>query len=71
MSLLWNEALFHALRPTPLLRIGLHPPDWEHEAIRRHALKCIRLAAEERNVVTYGKWLARARSSGHEGEQSF
>jgi predicted deacetylase len=71
MSLLWNEALFHALRETPLLRIGLHPPDWEHRRIRHHALKSLRLAATERNVTTYGKWLARARSSGHEGKRSF
>jgi len=67
MSLLWNEALFHALRETPLLRIGLHPPDWEHEAIRRHALECIRLATAERKVLTYGKWLARARSTRSSG----
>ena len=71
MSLLWNEVLFHALSGTPLLRIGLHPPDWEHEAIRSHALNCIRLAAANRKVLTYGKWLARSRSSVHEGEQSF
>jgi predicted deacetylase len=66
VSLLWNQALFHALRNSPLLRIGLHPPDWEHAAIRRHAMACIRRAASERNVMTYGKWLARWRSSGHE-----
>jgi hypothetical protein len=58
LSLLWNEALFHALKTAPLLRIGLHPPDWQHEAIRRHALACIARAAATREVTTYGKLVA-------------
>ena len=57
VSLLWNEALFRSLRRAPLLRIGLHPPDWEHESIRKHALKCIRISAGERHVTTYAKWV--------------
>jgi predicted deacetylase len=57
VSLLWNEALFRSLRRAPLLRIGLHPPDWEHESIRNHALKCIRISAGERQVTTYAKWV--------------
>jgi predicted deacetylase len=65
VSLLWNEVLFHALRNTPLLRIGLHPPDWEHGAIRRHALACIQKAAAGRQVTTYGKWLDQFRTSRH------
>ena len=65
VSLFWNELLFHSLRSAPLLRIGLHPPDWEHEAIRRHALACIGRAAAERQVTTYGKWLDQFRSSRH------
>ena len=66
ISLLWNELLFHGMKKAPLLRIGLHPPDWEHEAIRRHVLACIRLSAREREVTTYRKWLARWRDSVHE-----
>ncbi len=58
LSLFWNEFLFHRLRKAPLLRIGLHPPDWEHEQIRRHILQCVRLAAQERQVTTYRDWLA-------------
>ena len=65
VSLLWNEVLFHMLRDTPLLRIGLHPPDWEHGAIRRHALDCLRRAVIGRQVTTYGKWLDQFRSSRH------
>jgi predicted deacetylase len=66
VSLLWNELLFHRLRNAPLVRIGLHPPDWEHEAIRHHALACIRKAASGRRVTTYGKWLDLVRASRHE-----
>lgn len=66
VSLLWNEVLFHALRRSPLLRIGLHPPDWDHEPIRRHILACIRSAARERRVTTYGEWLDQWRASVHE-----
>lgn len=66
LSLLWNEFLFHLLHDAPLLRVGLHPPDWNHPAIRSHALSRIREAAREREVTTYSKWLARQRSSGHE-----
>ena len=67
VSLLWNEALFRMLRNSPLLRIGLHPPDWDHPAIRRHLLGCLRSAASSRTVTTYGEWLDQWRRSGHEG----
>jgi len=63
LSLAWNEMLFHILRGAPLLRIGLHPPDWRHDRIRHHALKCIRAAALTRRVTTYRGWLDRVRSS--------
>jgi len=64
VSLLWNGMLFQLLRNTSLLRIGLHPPDWEHDAIRRHVLGCIRLAAKARRVETYREWLDHWRSEG-------
>lgn len=66
VSLIWNELLFKGLRNAPLLRIGLHPPDWEHSAIRRHALECVRKATGDRRVTTYGKWLDLAPASRHE-----
>lgn len=65
ISLLWNETLFHALNESPLLRIGLHPPDWDHQVIRDHALSCIRRAVETRQVTTYARWLDQWRGSGH------
>ena len=67
-SLIWNELLFRALeaRRAPLLRIGLHPPDWRHRAIRRHALESVRRAVAGRRVTTYRDWLDHRRGSGHE-----
>ncbi len=65
MSLIWNKMLFHALQGAPLLRIGLHPPDWEHEEIRCHVLDCIRLAAAARLVTTYREWLDQAHVLRH------
>ncbi len=67
LSLLWNEGLFYALKGAPLLRIGLHPPDWEHEAIRSHALTCIRWAAKARSAMSYCEWLDHHRAFRHEG----
>ena len=64
MSLVWNEVLFRRLRKAPLLRIGLHPPDWEHPAIRKHILECVRLAVSHREATTYREWLDR-HSSAH------
>jgi predicted deacetylase len=65
VSLLWNEFLAKRLKSAPLLRIGLHPPDWDHQSIRDHALSCIRKAVEKRRVTTYARWLDQWRSSGH------
>jgi uncharacterized protein len=66
VSLVWNEGLYRALKKTPLLRIGLHPPDWDHPAIRNHVLLCLRSAVASRDVTTYGEWLDQWRRSGHE-----
>ena len=65
VSLLWNELLARRLKSAPLLRIGLHPPDWDHPSIRDQALACIRKAVETRRVTTYARWLDQWRCSGH------
>ncbi|HEY5705923.1 MAG TPA: polysaccharide deacetylase family protein [Terrimicrobiaceae bacterium] len=62
LSLCWNSLLARRLRGAPLLRIGLHPPDWEHGRIRRQALGLIRAALAGREAMTYEDWLARLRS---------
>jgi len=62
LSLWWNALLARKLWGAPLLRIGLHPSDWQHERIRGQALELIRAALAGRDVMTYEDWLARLRS---------
>ena len=63
VSLWWNAWLAGRLSGAPLLRVGLHPPDWSHPEIRRQALELIRAALAGREVMTYDGWLARLRAS--------
>ena len=58
VSLWWNALLARRLWGAPLLRIGLHPPDWKHGRIRRQALGLIRAALAGRDAMTYEDWLA-------------
>lgn len=60
VSLWWNAFLFRRLATSPMLRVGLHPPDWTHPAIRTQALDLIRAALAGREVMTYDGWLARS-----------
>jgi uncharacterized protein len=62
-SLAWNAVLFAALKKSRLLRIGIHPPDWEHRAIRAQILKQCRAALADREAMTYEQWLVRQRAS--------
>jgi uncharacterized protein len=62
VSLGWNRLLARSLFRAPLLRIGLHPVDWQHGAVRRQALHLVRSALAAREAITYEEWLARLRS---------
>jgi predicted deacetylase len=61
-SLAWNRALFFATKSSLLLRIGIHPPDWDHRAIRRQILALTRAALADREAMTYQQWLLQQRS---------
>lgn len=63
VSLWWNAWLASRLAGNPLLRVGLHPPDWTHPQIKAQALDLIRAALAGREVLTYDDWLARLRAS--------
>jgi predicted deacetylase len=62
-SLAWNAALFSSLKKSSLMRIGIHPPDWDHESIRTQILKLCRAALVEREPMTYQRWLLRQRAN--------
>jgi predicted deacetylase len=53
----WNAFLAARLRDNTLERIGLHPPDWRHPAIRAQVLELSRRAAGERRVIRYSDWV--------------
>ena len=60
-SLAWNHLLAITLRNAPLLRIGIHPPDWDHPAIRNQILSITSAALAGRRAMTYHRWLASMR----------
>jgi predicted deacetylase len=53
VSLIWNASLAARLRGNPLARLGLHPPDWNHEPVRSQALRLARGMASGRRVIRY------------------
>lgn len=57
MSLAWNSWLAGRLRSNPLMRLGLHPPDWRHPGIKTHALRLAREGAHARRVIRYRDWV--------------
>ncbi len=64
----WNALLARRLRGNPLVRVSLHPPDWDHPAIRRQVERLIGAALAGREPMTYEGWLARLRVTGPAGE---
>ena len=52
-SLAWNRNLFQALRPNPLLRLSIHPPDLAHPTIWRQIQHLAARALEDREPVAY------------------
>ncbi len=57
MSLGWNRLLAGRLKSNNVLRVGIHPPDWDHPAIRRQITQLIRSALAGRTALTYERWL--------------
>lgn len=59
-SLAWNAALFRRLKSNSLLRVGIHPPDYDFTAIWRQIENSIALTLEERPAMTYWEWVSAA-----------
>ena len=57
VSLFWNRVLFRRLTKNPLLRLSLHPPDIDHEAIWRQIEAFVAEALRDRQPMTYLEWL--------------
>jgi predicted deacetylase len=61
-SLAWNGALAKLMENAPLLRLGLHPPDFECPEIWRQIIRLLDRIAESRTPTTYRDWIAERRS---------
>ena len=62
-SLAWNAALFRGTSGSRLMRIGIHPPDWDHPAIREQTLSFAAKALAGREAMTYQNWIETMRST--------
>jgi predicted deacetylase len=57
VSLQWNASLYRRLTPNPLLRIGIHPVDFQHPAVWGQIRERISLALAQRQAMTYEGFL--------------
>jgi len=62
-SLAWNGALAGLLSDSPLIRLGLHPPDLDHAAVWSQITRLVNQLAEKRRPTTYRDWIAENRLS--------
>jgi predicted deacetylase len=60
-SLVWNALLFQSIKRSPLIRVGIHPPDWDHPRIRKQILQILGKALAARRPMTYEGWLTSIR----------
>jgi predicted deacetylase len=62
VSLAWNGLLGAMLKNTPLLRLSIHPVDYDHPAIWRQIVDLIRKMDGLRTPTTYRDWIADRRT---------
>ena len=60
-SLGWNGTLCRMMWDAPLVRLGIHPPDFRHRPIRQQIVRLAGQLAETRTSTTYRDWLAERR----------
>jgi predicted deacetylase len=60
-SLAWNGALSVVLAASPLMRLGIHPPDFRHRPIWNQITRVAERLADVRSTTTYCDWIADAR----------
>ncbi|MEO6847160.1 MAG: polysaccharide deacetylase family protein [Chthoniobacterales bacterium] len=58
-SLLWNGLLFSRLKENPLMRLGLHPPDYRYPEIWKQIHRLVTQALADREAMTYHTWMER------------
>lgn len=61
-SLAWNRSLALLQANSPLIRLGIHPPDFHHAQIWRQISALADKLATARTPQTYSEWIAERRS---------
>ena len=63
MSLGWNGTLSFALASSPLMRLGIHPPDYLHRPVWNQITRILERLTNARSTTTYCDWVAESRIS--------
>ena len=58
-SVVYNAGLARWLGDAPLMRLGLHPPDYRHASLWRQVRRIAREALKGRHLETYGELVGR------------
>jgi predicted deacetylase len=56
-STLWNPLLHRFCATHPLIRISIHPPDWQFSRLRAQILRFTEQALAVRSPMTYHEWV--------------
>lgn len=59
VSIAWNRFLLGRLENNLVVRLGIHPPDWDYLTIRKEILQIVKHLSARREVITYADWTAR------------
>ncbi len=65
-SLAFNAAAFLAANQQTLMRLSIHPPDYEHAEIWRQIVRFIDRALPARNLTTYAAWIDEQRAQNQQ-----
>jgi uncharacterized protein len=63
VSRAWNGTLGRILKSKPLIRLGIHPPDFSYSAIWQQIVGLVGQLAPARTPTTYRDWIAEQRRS--------
>jgi uncharacterized protein len=66
-SLAWNATLFLAAIQQPLVRLSIHPADYEYPEIWKQILRFLDRLLPGRNVTTYAAWIDEQRVQSRHG----
>lgn len=61
-SLVWNAMLARLLNSSPLFRLSVHPPDYEHPAVWHQIIDFLTGMRDSRTATTYQDWIADRRT---------